>query len=120
LKPAEDYILKQSDPFQSILLDLKAIIEATLPEAELHFKWRLPFYYFEGRPLCYLNQSKDYVDFCFWHSHIMEKHQNKFVTKNRKAVVSLRYKSQNEIDDKILIYVLKKLSAYKVNAFKRN
>lgn len=120
MKPAEEYILNQKEPYKSILLDLKVIIEATLLEVDLQFKWRLPFFYFEGRPLCYLNQSKDYVDFCFWHSQIMEKHQDKFVTENRKSVTSLRYKNNNDINDEVLVYILQKLRVYKVNAFKRH
>ena len=61
MKPAEDYILKQPEPYRSILLHLQLVIEQTLPEVELKYKWRLPCYYIGKRPICYMNKSKDYV-----------------------------------------------------------
>lgn len=59
MKPAEAYILKQEEPFKSILLQLQSIIEAVLPKPELLYKWRIPFYYSNDLPICYLNQSKN-------------------------------------------------------------
>jgi hypothetical protein len=119
MKPAEAYILKQDEPFKSILLDVKAIIEAVVKDVDVQYKWKLPFFYFEERPLCYLNQSKDYVDVCFWHSAIMEKHTELFVREKRKSVVSLRYKSVEDVDAEVLVYVLEVLMEYKLNPFKR-
>ena len=71
MNPAEAYILKQPEPYKSILLQLQTIIEAIAPNTELLYKWRIPFYYSNGIPLCYLNQSKDYVDLAFWHGEIL-------------------------------------------------
>jgi len=79
LNPAEEYILKQEEPYKSIMLQLQAIIEAVVPEAELLYKWRIPFYYCNGIPLCFLNQSKDYVDFAFWHREKFVKYTEYFV-----------------------------------------
>ena len=45
MNPAEDYILKQDEPFRSILLHLQIVIETTIPEVELMYKWKVPFYY---------------------------------------------------------------------------
>ena len=43
MNPAEAYILRQEEPYKSILLQLQAIIEAVVPEAELLYKWKIPF-----------------------------------------------------------------------------
>lgn len=118
MNPAEAYILKQSEPFKSILLQLQSIIEAVVPDAELLYKWRLPFYYANKIPLCYLNQSKDYVDLAFWHGEKMEKYNNHYVTENRKSVMSLRFNSLEDINDEVLVYVLKKQLEINTNPFK--
>ncbi|NNL61027.1 MAG: DUF1801 domain-containing protein, partial [Flavobacteriaceae bacterium] len=45
MNPAEEYILNQPEPFRSILMHLQVVLEHTLPEAELKYKWRIPCYY---------------------------------------------------------------------------
>ena len=59
MKPAEAYILNQTEPYKTILLQLQVIIQSVAPNAEMLFKWKIPFYYCNGIPLCYLNQSKN-------------------------------------------------------------
>ena len=118
MKPAEEYILNQSEPFRSILMHLQVIIEQTLPQAELKYKWRLPCYYVGKRPICYLNKSKDYVDVGFWHSaHVSNKFDEYLVSENRKIVKSLRYKSLEDMDDEVLVGILKEVFLYKDKSF---
>ena len=98
MNPAEAYSLKQQEPYKSILLHLQVLLEHTLPEAELLYKWRIPSYYIGKRPICYLNQSKDYVDVGIWHSaHLSNKWDAFLVVEKRKIVKSLRYKSLDDI-----------------------
>jgi len=118
LNPAEIYILNQKEPYKSILLQLQAIIEAVAPNAELLFKWRIPFYYCNGIPLCYLNQSKDYVDLAFWHFDKMDRYTEHFIATNRKSVRSLRFKTTDAINDAIIVYVLKQQLEINTNPFK--
>ena len=120
MKPAEAYILKQDEPYQAILLDLKVMVESLIPEVKLEYKWRIPFFYIDKRPLFYLNQSKDYVDFCFWHSHLVSQHEGHFISTNRKLVKSLRYKSQQDINESVLIDVITAIRDSDFNPFKRN
>lgn len=117
MKPAEAYILKQSEPFKSILMHLQVLIEHTFPEAEMKYKWRIPCYYIGKRPICYLNQSKDYVDVGFWHSAHLTKYTAHLVSENRKVVKSLRYKALEDIDDQLLIAILKAVEKYKNKSF---
>ncbi|MDO1501280.1 DUF1801 domain-containing protein [Winogradskyella maritima] len=118
MKPAEAYILNQDEPYRSILLQLQMIIESVVPDCELYFKWRIPFYYSRDLPLCYLNQSKDYVDLAFWHGEQLEKFQDNYVKTNRKSVMSLRYKSLDDIDDEIVVYVIEQQLRINTNPFK--
>ncbi|EDP71769.1 hypothetical protein FBALC1_04757 [Flavobacteriales bacterium ALC-1] len=118
MNPAEAYILKQVEPYKSILLHLQVLVEHTLPEAELLYKWRIPCYYIGKRPICYLNQTKDYVDVGIWHSaHLSEKWNTYLITEKRKVVKSLRYKSLEDINDEIFISIMKELESLKEEGF---
>lgn len=106
MKPAEEYILNQSEPFKSILLHLQVIIENALPEVELLFKWKIPCYYIEKTPICYLNVTKGYVDVGFWAAQYFTEHVEKMESDKRKYIKSMRYRSESEIDREVLIALL--------------
>ena len=106
MNPAENYILDQPEPYRSILLHLQRVIEHTVPEVDLKYKYKIPFYYINGMPYCYLNQSKDYVDLGFWNAAHLSVHLEHMVTAGRKMMKSLRYKTLEEINDTILMEVL--------------
>ena len=101
MNPSEAYILKQPEPYRSILLNLQFIVETTIPEVELLYKYRIPFYYYKKRPLCFLNAShkKQFVDICFVRGNQITIHQDLLVTEKRKVMASL--------NDVALIAVLK-------------
>ena len=109
MNPSETYILNQPEPYRSILLHLQVIVETTIPEVELLYKYRIPFYYYKKRPFCFLNAShkKQFVDICFVRGNQITIHQDLLVTEKRKKMASLRYKSIEDIDNVILIDVLK-------------
>lgn len=118
MNPAEAYILKQPEPYKTILMHLQVLVEHTLPEAELLYKWRIPCYYIGKRPICYLNQSKDYIDVGFWHSaHLSKKWDDYLITEKRKVVKSLRYNFLEDIDDDIFISILKEVETLKDEGF---
>ena len=108
LNPAENYILNQPEPYRDILLYLQLIVERTIPELELKYKYKIPFYYLNGKPFCYFNAShkKEFVDVGLVKGKLIEVHQKHLVTENRKKMVSLRYKTIEEVDNQILIDVL--------------
>jgi len=114
MNPAENYILNQKEPFRAMLLYVQMIIESTVPDSSLKFKWRLPCYYLDDSPFCYLNvpTKKAYLDIGFWRSAHITVHADKMTTKGRKMIKSLRYDSLENIDDIVLREVL--LDAYNV------
>ncbi len=118
MNPAEEYILNQREPFRSMLLHLQVMIESTLPEADLKYKYKIPFYYFGTTPCCYLNvpKHKNYVDVGFWNASHLTIHLEYMTTAGRKMMKSLRYKTLEDIDEKILIAILQ--DAYSVRAKK--
>lgn len=112
MNPAEDYILNRPEPYRSILLYLQSVIERTVAGVDLKFKYKIPFYYVEGRPFCYLNHTQDYIDVGFWNSAHLTVHLEQMTTAGRKIMRSLRYHSLEEIDDTILTKVIQ--DAYRV------
>ena len=108
MNPAAAYILNKPEPYRSMLLHLQLVIETTLPEADLKFKWKVPFYYLNNTPCCYLNvpKNKAYVDVGFWNAAHLKVNLAYMTTAKRKVMKSLRYKRLEDIDEKILIEVL--------------
>jgi len=96
---------------------LQQVIEGAVPRVELKFKYRIPFYYIEGRPFCYLNQTKGYVDVGFWNAAHLTQHVHLMVTEGRKVMRSLRYTNLEEIDDAILKDVLEDAFSVKNKGF---
>lgn len=118
MNPAEAHILKQPEPYKAIYLHLQVLIEHTLPTADLLYKWRMPCYYIDKRPICYIHQSKDYVDVGFWHSeHLSKKWDAYLISEKRKVVKSLRYKTLEDIDDAVFISILKEVEGLKEKGF---
>ena len=106
MNPAARYILNQHEPFRSILLQLQALIEQAVPGCTLKYKYRLPFYYLMDKPFCYLNCSKGYVDLGFMRGAWLTEHSDVLITKDRKVVKSLRYRTVKDIDVEILLALL--------------
>ena len=114
MNPAEAYILDQPEPFRSILLQLQVLIEQTLPDLEMLYKYKIPFYYIEGKqPFIFLNNSKGYVDVGFWHGVHLVKHQQHLISENRKHMKSLRYFTVEDIDELVLIETLEEAYSYR-------
>jgi len=106
MNPAENYILEQPEPFRSILLHLQVTIENTVPEIDLLYKYKIPFYYIEKKPFCYLNHTKGYVDLGFWNAAHLSRHVELMISKDRKYMRSLRYYTMEDIDQRVLEEVL--------------
>ncbi|QTE22242.1 DUF1801 domain-containing protein [Polaribacter cellanae] len=119
MKPAEEYILNQPEPFKSILLHLQILIETSFPEVDLQFKWKIPFYYLNENPFCYLNASKNkgYVDVAFWASAHLTKFNELLITENRKVIKSLRYFKVEDVNEEVLLSVLEEAHQLKDKGF---
>jgi len=112
MKPAEEYILKQPEPYQSIIFNLQIIIENQIPDLELLYKWKIPFYYYKGKPFCFLNVShkKKFVDLGIVKGFEIKKHKVHLISENRSIMKSLRYYSVEEIDNTVLLEIIQEIS----------
>jgi len=118
MNPAEAYILKQPEPYRSMLLHVQLIIEQSLPDPQLQYKWGIPVYSSGRKIICYLNVSKGYLDVAFWAGELFTKHQDKLISKDRKFVKSLRYFQLKDIDELVLIELLEEAYGFKDVPFK--
>lgn len=109
VKQTDEYIIKQPQNTQSILLHLITVIKKTIPEVELLYKYGVPYFYFKNKAFCYLayNQKKDFVDVGFARGFQLKKNQEFLIDENRNTVKSLRYFKLEGIKNDILIQVLK-------------
>lgn len=111
MNPAEKYILDQPEPFKTILLHLQILIETSVPLVELKYRYRIPFYYIAEKPFCYLNVTKGYVDTGFWKASQINVHLDHLITDGRKVMKSLRYRKPEDINDQVLIDILKDIES---------
>lgn len=104
MKLVEEYIINLPDNYRLIILHLISVIEQELPYATLEFKWGIPYFYFEGKPFCYLAPSfkKKFVDVGFAKGYQLKNNLNVLIGENRNTVKSLRYFSLEEIDNEVL------------------
>lgn len=110
MKPQEIYILNQPENYQAMLLHIIAVVEHTLPSVTLEYKWSVPYFYHNKKPLCYLNVNvkKQFVDVGFAKGFQISKNQQYLIADNgRNTVKSLRYATLEDIDNSVLQSILK-------------
>ena len=110
MNPINDYIFKQEEPYQSIMIYVRSIIVKALPEVQEKFSYRIPFFMHENKPMIYFNVLKgtDFVDIAFVQGILLEEKYSKLKNyNNRKQVRSLQIKSIEEIDEFMLMQLIK-------------
>jgi len=60
--PIDSFFTKRTGPLRQILDQLRALIDAELPEAASSIKWGMPFYTLAGKPVCALAAFKAHVN----------------------------------------------------------
>ncbi|MDP5026864.1 MAG: DUF1801 domain-containing protein [Flavobacterium sp.] len=108
MKPTENFILRQPEQYQAMILHVLSVVEQELSQSELLFKWGIPYVYYKKKPFCYLapNHKKEFLDVGFAKRFELKKNQEVLVAENRKTVKSLRYFTIESINNEILIDVI--------------
>ena len=113
MNPAEHYILNQKEPYQSLMLYVRSVIQRTIPEIEEKFSYGIRFYYYAKNPMIYLNVLKEtnFLDVVFMQGVLLE---NRFLElndyKNRKKVCSLQIGDMEDFDELGFVELLKAAS----------
>jgi hypothetical protein len=121
LKPVEEYLFNQKEPYQSIMLYVRNVILKTLPNIEEKYNYGIPFYHHNKKPMCYLNILKgtNFVDIAFVQGVFLEdKFSNLRDYNNRKQVRSIQVKNLEEFDELLFVDILKEASALLDNSRK--
>ena len=109
MNPAENYILRQPEPYRSVMLYARAVILRTLDHITEKYNYSVPFYHYKKRPFVYLNilKSQNCVDVAFVKGvRLNDQFPQLQDYNNRKWVRSLQYTSLESIDEKVLIDIL--------------
>lgn len=108
MKLSDEYIFRQPEPYQAIMLHLVSVINKTIPDVILNFKWGIPYFYFNNKPFCYLapNHKKGFVDLGFAKGFKLKNNQEFLISENRNTVKSLRYFDLENINHDILLAVI--------------
>lgn len=119
MNPSEQHILNQKEPYQSIMLYVRSVIFKTLPTIEEHYKYKVPYFTHNKKPLLYLNVLKgtSFVDVAFVQGILLvEKFPQLKDNNNRKQVRSLQVKSLEDFDELLFVQLLKDASIFLDNS----
>lgn len=114
MKPVDLYLMKQQEPYQSIMLYVRSVIMKTLPKVVEKYNYGIPFYHYNGKPFIYLNILKrtSFVDVAFVKGSILKDQFPQLKDyNNRKFVRSLQYGSLEAINETELIEIIKAAAA---------
>ncbi len=117
MNPALEYIDRTPEPYRSIMLHLQVLVEIAIPEAQLKYKWRMPFYYLDDKTMfCFFNFRKKFVDLGMTYGNeLSNKHGVLIAGEGRKMLRSLRFETIEDIDDTMVIETLKELKEIRLN-----
>ena len=110
MNPAEEYILRQPEPYQSVMMHVRSIILRNLDHIEEKYSYSVPFYHYRKKPFVYVNilKGQQFVDVAFVKGAQLESNFPQLQNyNNRKYVRSLQYRSLEDIDELLLIEVLR-------------
>lgn len=110
MNPVEEYFFNQQEPYQSIMLYIRSVIFKTLPGVGEKYSYKIPFYYYDNKPMCYLNVLKgtNFVDIAFVQGVFLEDKFPILVDLNkRKQVRSLQIQQLEDFDEIMFTELLK-------------
>ena len=64
------YIAKSAEFARPILEQLRAAVHATCPEVEEGIKWSMPFFSYQGAPMCHMAAFKQHCSFGLWGAEV--------------------------------------------------
>ena len=102
MNPIESYFINQKEQYQSIMLYVRALLLKPAFGIVEKYKYGIPFYYANNKPLCYLNVLKgtSFVDVAFVKGAELKKEFSILKDyKNRKYTRSLQLEKIEALDE---------------------
>ena len=110
MNPAVAYFLNVPEPYKEVILYLDSVIQNTVPEVLLRYKWKMPFYYLDEKTMfCFLNFKKTYIDIGLPYGVHLSDPKGLLIAENRKMMRSLRYSTLEAVQTEDLLQFLLEL-----------
>ena len=121
MNPVEQHFFRQKEPHQSIMLYIRSVVLKTFPEIEERYSYKIPFYYYNKKPMVYINilNGTNYVDVAFMDgNYLQEKFPQLKDFNNRKRVRSIPVKTLEEFDEMEFVKILTEATILKSKKIK--
>lgn len=109
MNPVDQYLLKQKEPYQSVMLYVRSVITRSPYDIQEKYKYGIPFYTYKNKSLIYLNILKGtkYVDVAFLQGAVLKARFPELKDyNNRKQVRSLQVHSLEAFDEMLFNQIL--------------
>lgn len=117
----DNYIYEQDEPYQRIMLRVREIIYKAVPSVTENFKFKIPFFMYDNKPMIYFNILKgtNFVDVAFVHGVLLEDKYPELKNYNsRKQVRSLQLNSLEDFNEIMFIQLVKDAAIFVENSNK--
>jgi hypothetical protein len=109
--PDDRYFAEQSPDKRALLEKLRALVNKTVPDADVSIKWGVPFYQRNGKNVCALASFKDYVGINFFASPSALADPQKKLEGSGKINRMLKVRTAADIDNASITRWLKAAAA---------
>ena len=110
MKQVEAYILKQKEPYQTIMIHVWEVILKELPQVKEKLSYGLPFYHYRNKSFLYMNvlRGTTFVDVGFMRGTVLKEQFPELQDyNNRKQVRSYQISSLEDFDQLRFVEILK-------------
>lgn len=98
MHPQADLWIEDLDAqLKPIAESLRALILDAAPGIVEEYKYRVPFYYVAGKPMCYLNVHRKGIDVGFWDGHRMQDDYGVFEDRGKKMIRHLHFTDREQV-----------------------
>jgi len=115
------YIAKSADFAQPILSHLRKLVHKGCPGVTETIKWSMPFFDYEGAPLCNMAGFKQHCSFGFWNASLLKDPEGILHVKDKNAMGHFdRITSVKDLPaDKVLVAYIKEAAALNEEGIKK-
>lgn len=112
LREIDTFYLEQNEPNRSFMLGLRDFILHYHKDITEEWKWKLPFFYYKGKPFCYVwkVQKTQQPYLCIVKSDLFEHPQ--LIQGNRKKMKALYFDTSKDIPINLVDEVLQLAMQY--------
>ncbi len=117
----DEYIADANDFARPVLEHLRKLVHKGCPGVAETIKWRMPFFDYNGAPLCNISGFKQHCAFGFWNASLLKDPESILHVRDKNSMGHLdRITSLKDLpSDKILISLVKEAAALNEQGIKK-